>query len=128
MKRGSIMPWVFTVALLIVSAIASLPALAELRFTVGQPLHHMLDLCLDKADAIEILTVHEKEGFEKAKEVWEKKEKCNTLPVSGPKVGNVVFSIRFDGKEVKVVEIVGDEVLGYFLTSAPVDAKRDRDA
>ena len=99
-----------------------------ITFTTGQPLNHMLNVCLDKADAIEILKAHEKDGYEAAKEVWEKKEKCDTLPVSGPKVGRVVFSIRSEGKDVKVVEIVGDEVVGYFITSSPVEAKRDRNA
>lgn len=54
----------------------------------GEVLQHMLSVCIDKDDAIEILKVDSEKGREEAGKVWEAKEKCAAVPVQGLMVGN----------------------------------------
>lgn len=106
-------------------AVAASPAFAS--FKTGETLNHMLSVCVEKKDAIEIVETDVAKGYEAAAEVWNAKEYCMTLPVQGPAVGKVVHSakVKRDGKEVTVfvVEIVVDgKVQAYFLTTLPVQA------
>lgn len=99
-------------------------------FSLGQTLSQGLSVCLDKKDAIELVEIDAEKGVVAASEAFEKKERCAGVPVFGPTVGRVVFSVRAtrDGRPatVKVVEILsGETVLGYFITTAPVSAKVD---
>ena len=135
MKRAFI-SFLFCLAVL-AAALTPLAAFAdEMTFTRGQVLNHALSVCLDKSDAIAILDTHAKDGHEAAQALWDKKERCSTVPVRGHVVGRIVHSVavKRDGKELiaRAVEIVGDEVLGYFITTSPVNGalpmKKERDS
>lgn len=128
-----VLHWLF--ALVCISAVgAGIQAYAaeSLKFTTGEVLKHNLSVCLQKSDAIAIVNAEVKGGFEAAAEVWNKAAQCGNTDVIGPTVGKVVHSaqiVRGDKKlTVSVVELIGQggDVLGYFLTSAKVEAKRDR--
>lgn len=98
-----------------------------LSFSLGQILNHSLSVCLDEKDAKEVVDAA-KVSHEAAGEKWEKMDRCQNLPVLGPRVGRVVYSaeVKRDGAKqtLRVVEIVqGGKVIGYFLTTAPVTAK-----
>ena len=97
-------------------------------FSVGETLNHMLSVCLQKADAIEIVNTDATKGLEAANALWDAKPECNTVPVVGLVVGGVVHSasVLRDGKGVtmRVVELKdGSAVAGYFLSSRPLLAK-----
>ena len=100
----------------------------EVSFARGQKLNHMLSVCLDKKDAVAILDADEKDGFAAAGVIWEKAEKCQTVPVMGPTVGKVVKTAQVKRGDrtvtARVVEILnGEEVIGYFFTTATVDER-----
>lgn len=105
-----------------------------LRFQPGEVLQHNLSVCVSKEDAIEILTAESKNGYEAAAELWGSKDECATVPViGGQTVGKQVFAIaiRRNGESLvgKVVEILKDgKVIAYFLTTAEVGLKKERDA
>ena len=104
-----------------------------LKFMTGQTLKHNLSVCLAKEDAIAIFDAEVRGGFEAASAVWESKRDCMNTDVVGPTVGKVVHSAQITRGEQKltghVVEILNNgDVIGYFLTSGKVEAKRDRDA
>ena len=135
MKRAFI-SFLFCLAVL-AAALAPLATFAdEIAFARGQKLNHMLSVCLDKADAIAILDTDAKDGHEAAQALWDTKERCGTVPVRDKTVGRIVHSVavKRDGKEriASAVEIVGDEVMGYFITTAPVNGalplKKERDS
>jgi hypothetical protein len=97
----------------------------ELTFTEGEPLQHMLSVCVEKQDAIDIVKADAEKGFEAATAVWLAKGNCLSLPVVNAFVGKVVYSApaKRGDKEVtsSVVEIVSEgRVVAYFLTTAPV--------
>lgn len=97
----------------------------EMAFTPGETLNHMLAVCLDKADAVEIVKADAEKGFEAARAVFDLKARCAPVPVIGPKVGKVVYSAkvkRADGTATEsVVEIVSEgKVEAYFITTSPV--------
>jgi hypothetical protein len=108
-------------------ASASNPLYAQdLTFTSGEVLNHTLSVCLDKKDALEIADAHKKFGREKANEIWMAKERCGNVPVMGAVVGKVIRSHKTKEGVSSVVEILTDgKVIGYFLTTAPVN-KPDR--
>ena len=124
----------FVLFALIGSVLQKAYAAESLRFMTGESLKHNLSVCLQKSDAIAILDAEVKGGFEAAAELWNKSAQCGNTDVVGPTVGKVVHSapvVRGEQKmTVSVVEIIGQsgEVMGYFLTSAKVEAKRDRNA
>lgn len=96
-------------------------------FTIGEVLEHQLSVCLDKVTAIQILDTDSRSGFEAAAKIWEAEDRCQTVPVVGPKVGQVVHTavITRDGKKLtsRVVEIIGTDgktVIGWFLTTREV--------
>lgn len=94
--------------------------LLALSFTQGEVLSHVLSVCLAKEDAIEVVRTHAEKGMDAARAAFAAKEKCDAVPVSGLRVGNVVFSAKTDAGETRVVEIKGPEgVVAYFLTTAP---------
>ena len=104
------------------------------KFMTGEVLKHNLSVCLQKSDAIAIVDAEIKGGYEAAAAVWTAAAQCGNTDVVGPTVGKVVHSapaVRGEKKiTVSVVEIIGQngEVMGYFLTSGKVEAKRDRNA
>lgn len=104
------------------------------RFTPGEKLNHSLSICLDKADAIDVLNAENKSGYQAASKVWESKENCATVVIQGgPTVGKVVYAISVErnGKKLvaKVVEILVDgKVEAYFITSWEVGLKKERDS
>lgn len=124
MKR--LIAYLFPTVAILVALIGPRDAYA-LSFRIGESLNHNLSVCLKKEDAIEILDVDQKDGFAASSLVWDKKDECLTLPVTGVKVGKVVYTanVKRNDKSViaKVVELVHDgKVVAYFLTTAPVSA------
>jgi hypothetical protein len=100
-------------------------AKADLSFQRGEMLNHMLSVCLDKDDALEIAKADAAKGIEGAAAVFGSKDKCAPIPVQGYRVGKTIFSAPTTRNGVKVtvsvVEILNDGVVeGYFITSAPV--------
>jgi hypothetical protein len=93
-----------------------------LTFSTGEKLSHSLSVCLDKQDAIDILNAHKAGGKESAEKVWQEKDRCANGNVVGPNVGKVVYAVKIDGGVFSAVEILlNGDVVGYFLTSAPVN-------
>ncbi len=119
---------------LVVFTAAAAPLMAAETFMVGQTLQHNLSICIEKKDAIEILDAEAKGGFAAANAVWEANPKCGNADVVGPTVGKVVHTqvvTRGEKKiSVHVVEILGPDgkVMGYFMTSAGVTPRRERDS
>jgi hypothetical protein len=111
----------------VIFASASNPLYAQdLTFTSGEVLNHTLSVCLDKKDALEIADAHKKFGKERANEIWMSRDKCGNVPVVGAVVGKVIRSHKTKEGQSSVVEILTDgKVIGYFLTTAPVN-KPDR--
>lgn len=114
----------FVVASLILWAVSTM---ARANFTAGEELRHNLSACLEKADALAIAKADVEHGFAAALALWEKNDKCATVPVVGPLVGKVIFTgqIEREGKKLtmRVVEILDPETkkpLGYFLTTMEV--------
>lgn len=97
-----------------------------LVFHRGGALTHMLSVCLDKQDAVEIVKADAEKGQDAAAAAWDSKTRCATVPVTGAFVGKAVFSAQVvrEGKKLtaSVVEILDKDgaVLGYFLTSGRV--------
>lgn len=95
---------------------------------MGQVLTHSLSVCIDKADAVEIVEAA-RVSNEAAAKKWAEKDRCLNVPVSGPTVGRVVHTaadVPRDGKRVtlRVVEIISaGKVVGYFMTQWVVSAK-----
>lgn len=117
----------FAVAAIAAALVWPISANAE-GFQRGERLNHQLAVCLDKADALEILKADKEKGFEAAQTVWNEKDKCASVPVVGPLVGSVVASAKIsrDGEfaTMRVVEILGkDGVIAYFFTTLPVDQR-----
>lgn len=101
---------------------------SDISFARGQVLNHMLSVCLDKKDAIAILDADEKDGKDAATVLWMAADRCRTMPVTGPLVGKVVKAVKVkrEGRSItaRVVEITnGQEVIGYFFTTATVDER-----
>lgn len=114
----------FLFALAALAAPASTLA-EDLSFTEGESLQHMLSICIEKQDAIDVVKADSEKGFDAAAGVWMEKDKCQSLPVVNAFVGKVVYSApaKRNGKDVvsSVVEIVSEgKVVAYFITTAPV--------
>jgi hypothetical protein len=123
-KRAAFIGFMFGLVVLV----ASLMPITAYAWTVGDSLEHQLSVCLKKEDAVEIVTAHRDKGLVAAQEVWEAKDACRTIPVIGATVGKVVFSapveVNGEKRTGSVVEIVrGGEVIGFFLTTQPVENK-----
>ena len=123
--------FMFLLSLAAFSTLAWSQVQAE-SFYKGQELQHMLDICVEKNDALEVVNTEAKEGFEAAQAMWMAKDACGTEAVSGPIVGKVVHTVNVvrRGKPLvsKVIEIlspVDDKVLAYFITTLPVTNKSD---
>lgn len=99
-------------------------------FKRGETLSHLLSLCVNKANALEILKADSEAGFEAADAIWQAKDDCVTIPVvGGPTVGKVVASAQVErgGKNVtmSVVEILDAEgnAVAHFFTVGDVDQR-----
>ena len=97
-----------------------------ISLSIGEPLNHMLSVCIKKEDAIEIANAERDKNFAAAMDVWEAKAECATIPVQGGKVGKVVHSVEVVRQGLKVTlrvfEISKDgEVIAYFITSAKLE-------
>ena len=85
---------------LVVLIAAAMPLYAQpMAFNTGETLGHSLSVCMEKQDALDILNAHKNEG-----------------------VGKVIYAVQVEGGTFSAVEIIWEgEVVGYFLTSAPVN-------
>ena len=108
---------------LVVLVAAAMPLYAQpAAFNTGETLGHSLSVCMEKQDALDILNAHKNEGREAAEKVWNERPKCGNGNVVGPKVGKVIYAVQVEGGTFSAVEIIWEgEVVGYFLTSAPVN-------
>lgn len=126
MKRA-IQP-LFALACILAALIGPREAHA-LSFSRGEALQHNLSVCLNKADAIELLDVWAKDGFDASMKVWNAKDKCAPINVVGGIVGKVVHTVKAErgGEKLTIVAVEiltpdGKEVAAYFMTSASVSA------
>ena len=108
---------------LVVLVAAAMPLYAQpVTFNTGDTLRHSLSVCMEKQDALDILNARRDGGEEAAEKVWNERPKCGNGNVVGPKVGKVVYAVRADGETFSAVEVIWEGgVVGYFLTSAPVN-------
>ncbi len=114
-------------------AAACIPIQANAAFVKGEVLTHILSVCLEKADAIDIVKTHAAKGYEAAQAKWEANPKCGSVPVSGGEmVGETVFTIAVErdgarkiARVIAIVDADGKSVLAYFMTTTPLKSERN---
>ena len=99
------------------------------QFSKGETLNHMLSVCIEKDDAIAIVRTHATKGKDAALAIWSTKDGCASIPVVGPKAGEIVYTASVkDGDShriAQVIEIIGPDgkLMGYFLAYAPLKSE-----